>query len=252
MSLGHSFKFNRRIFRLKLVVWSALSLGCIYGWQSGALGQLLDRLEACPVTEILVECDWPLEAKEIEPLLAKFRGKSLITLSSKDVAAEVQNLNWTQDVTVRKQYPHLLFVGVTTKKPKALLLDGKGLSFLDTSGAKIERATPKTLAAVSLPIITGKIGDAWDISQIISVLEKTHSIVDSGFEISEINLASYPFFSLFTASPSIELMMSLENWEKQIESFLKSYHNSPSQFALAHRVNLLVAKKAVVSPHLSN
>ena len=84
----------------------------------------------------------------IRQALAPLQGRNLVQLSLADATARVQRNPWIASVEITKELPDRLRVKITERKPVALLLAGKDLSFADADGRPIAPvATPAELEA---------------------------------------------------------------------------------------------------------
>ena len=240
------------ILRRLLLAVLTLGLGTIaalWGIESRRLDAMLSRLSAFHITEVRVRSEWPLVPETVRNWLPTLEGTSLLVLKPESLILQLKGKPWVENVAVKKEFPSRVFIDVETKRPHAITLIKNETYFLDGQGQPIEKATPALLKALDLPFVTReKNSQSWNVGEFLVLLENIKKTLGSHYVVSQYVLGGFPFFKLYLASPKIEVMMSFENWEAQLQILLKLLANPPSQIGQLQRINLVFPKKAVVRP----
>jgi cell division protein FtsQ len=92
---------------------------------------------------VAVEAGTPrVPAAALREALAPFQGENLVLLPLANVEAAVRRNPWVDTVEIEKELPDRLRIGVTERRPVALLERGTGLVYADQEGRPIARVDP--------------------------------------------------------------------------------------------------------------
>lgn len=242
------------ISKLRRLLLSVLILGTgviagLWGIESGKLDAALSRISIFQISEVKIRSEWPLVPETIRNWLPTLEGTSLLVLKPEGLILQLKGKPWVENVAIKKEFPARVFIDVQTKRPHAITLIKNETYFLDGQGQAIEKATPALLKALDLPFVTReKNSQSWNVGEFLVLLENIKKTLGSRYVVSQYVLGGFPFFKLYLASPKIEVLMSFENWEAQLQILVKLLVSPPSQVGQLQRINLVFPKKAVVSP----
>jgi cell division septal protein FtsQ len=241
------FQLKRFLFTVLFITLFALSL---FLNEKGILGTQLQLSSPFRIQQVKIVTEWPLTVSEIQAWLPPLEGKSLITLSSKDLVFNLQQRPWVENVIVKKQFPDRLWIEIQTARPRALAVIKESAFFIDAHGKVIDKARPRMLKSFDLPFLTlPQENSGWNVSEVLAVIEQFRSFSKAKYSISQVVLDNYPYFKIFLDSPKLEILLSLETWKSQTTVLETLLSDPPSQNRQVQRINLIFPKKAVVSSH---
>ncbi len=240
-------KPGRRIVGVALIF---LSAGGAYFYRSW-----FPDLAFLRVTEVVVIPEAPLKEEEITKVLPKLVGKNLLLLESKDVLKKVLENAWVASATIKKEFPSRLIISVQTKRPVAIRQEGAKLIALDAQGNEIDKWSYTRVGDDDLPLIGFEKSEhikEWKMRQVVEILLALQKAIAPQYRVSQVVPSDPPYFKVFLASPSLEMLFSLHTWQTQLPFFVDLLSRPPRQIGQAHKINLVFPKKAVVSFPLSN
>lgn len=250
----------------KVLALAAISIllcaALLWSWENVSLPPFLERMTWFHVREVQIEAEWPLQKTQVQSWLPKLEGRNILGIRGAEIVKSLAAKPWVGGVTLKKEFPNRLLIEVTTKRAVAIEVDKAISYFIDGDGARIERTTPELLLALDLAVITNEFSASrkslhferggWNLSEMVVVLERLQQHLNSSTIVSQLQLGSYPYFKAFLASPKLEVLFSLENWQSQLPILALILHNPPRQIGQPQKINLILPKKAVVSSILSN
>jgi len=239
--------------RLRRIFWRILLLAGVVAAVS--YRSWFPDLEWLKIQEVAVEVQPPLRELELRKTLPKLLGKNLLLVSPDDLIRRAQKNPWVASVAIKKEYPNRLTVIAQTKKAVALRQDGGRLIFIDDKGAEIDRWSAARLPDADLPILVferGEVAREWNSAVVVEILLGLQKAMGEKYRISQLVPLDPPYFKVFLAKPSLELLFSRHTWEAQLPFFLDLVSRPPRRIGQAHKINLVFPKKAVVSLPLSN
>lgn len=205
------------------------------------------------VTEVVVVPEAPLKEEEVKKALPKLVGKNLLLLSSEEVLQKVLQSPWVSSATIKKEFPSRLVISVQTKKPVAIRQEGSKLVAIDANGKEIDKYSYSRVGDNDLPIIgfeKPEHAKEWKMPQVVEILLAMQKAIAPQYRVSQVVPADPPYFKVFLASPSLEMLFSLHTWQTQLPFFVDLLSRPPRQIGQANKINLVFPKKAVVSfPH---
>lgn len=202
------------------------------------------------IAEVQINAEAPIQEAELRKLLPKLHGKSLFLVSAVDLIARCQKNPWVQSVAVKKEYPNRITLIAQSRKAVALKQENGRMTFIDDKGAEIDRWTATRLPGSDLPVIAFEKSEwvrDWNISVVVDILLSMQKILGDKYRISQLVPVEQPYFKVYLAKPSLELLFSRATWEGQLPFFLDLVRRPPRRIGQAHRINLVFPKKAVVS-----
>ena len=242
----------------RLAVLAILSIvlcgAALWFWETGRLRRALSSLSWFRISEVSIQCGWPITEESVRASLPRLTGESLLTLNAQATVDLLKAQGWVDSVTLKKEYPDTLRLDVRPRSAAAIGVFKRKPYFLDGSGEKIARTSPALVRALDLPVLSFE-GNAdrspWKLAPFLSSLSRLQAVLDPGYSISQVSLGRYPHFRVFLNRPRWEVLFSFENWERQFPMLLFLLHHPPRQIKEAHRLNLIFPKKAVVSTYVS-
>ncbi len=237
-----------RLFLLTfLVVGLGIGLSTYRRW--------LPDLAWLRIQEIQVSVEAPLTQAEVVNALPKLKGVNLLLLNADALMQTILQNPWARSASIKKEFPNRLVISVEAKQPFALRQDGSRLTFIDDTGAEIDRWSSNRVTDPDLPVIGfEKAGyvKQWNISALVKVLASLQKAVAPKYRLSQIVPSDPPYFKVFLANPPLEMLFSMHTWEGQVPFFVDLLSRPPRQIGQAHKINLVFPKKAVVSLPLSH
>lgn len=246
-SFNGLFQLKRFLF---MVLFANLFTLSLFLNEKGIFGTRLQLISPFRIQKVKIVTEWPLTVSEIQAWLPPLEGKSLVTLSSKDLVFNLQQRPWVENVTVKKQFPDHLWIEIQTARPRALSIIKDSAYFIDAHGKVIDKARPRMLKSFDLPFINlPPKNSGWNVSEVLALIEQFRFFSKAKYSISQVVLDNYPYFKIFLDSPKLEILLSLETWKSQTTILETLLLDPPSQDRQVQRINLIFPKKAVVSSH---
>jgi cell division septal protein FtsQ len=240
-------------FLIGIFLLAALLFLATWSRDQKRVQQFWSGIEFLKVKTIEVQCEWPLEANQVQNWLNSVKGTSIVLVDSKALSKSLEERSWVQSVAIKKGYPSQINISLSSKKPQALVIH-KGQSwFVDQQGDLIDKATPQLLKGFELPFLSVESSSsAWEMSKVLKHYEKMKTENQNKFSVSQIVLGKFPYFKTYLSRPKIEVIWSVENWEDQLKNLIALIDNPPSQTGQLRRINLVFPKKAIVSSSISH
>jgi POTRA domain, FtsQ-type len=238
-----------------LLVACLLAVPALFLFGRASLERYFERFTYFQLREVKVEVSPPFSASEVKRWLPSLEGKNLVLLQPGALLKALQQKPWVEAVSIKKEYPNRLVISVETKVPQALLLKQGQVIFLDRHGHPIERATPELLRGFDLPVFSASrepLDPRWSLEKMLAATDKIRKTLGTTYELSQVVLGSYPTFRIFLTLPPTEIIFGAESWESQLPLLSELLKNPPRNLGPLRQINLLLAKKAVVSSSLSN
>lgn len=140
--------------------------------------------------------------------------RNLFQISLQKIEKNILTLKWVDQVLIRRQVPHALWIHVKEHEPRALLLD-KRLYFVSKEGTVFKEVERETIR--DLPVITGlKKEDA--MREVLHLIDFFSARDDfSVFGLSEIHYNEPAGFSFVTMTGPTEIRLGRENFEKKLD-----------------------------------
>lgn len=140
--------------------------------------------------------------------------RNLFQISLKEIEKNILTLKWVDQVLIRRQIPHALWIHVKEQSPKALLLDER-LYFVSKEGAVFKEVEREAIR--DLPVITGlKKEEA--LQEALHCIDFFSARDDfSVFGLSEIHYNEPTGFSFVTMTGPMEIKLGRENFEKKLD-----------------------------------
>lgn len=239
-------------FRLPVILVVVLAVGLLSLEWLGIPTRLY-QWHFLEISDVQLSVEAPLNQVDVATWLPELKGKSILFVSPSAVIAKLKTNPWIGEVAVRKEFPDRIEIHAEPKKPVAIQLKDGVPFYLDAEGNEIAKVAPGMNFKEVFPIINfaGNKSDQWKAISSIAILNKLKSELPSGVALSEISFSTFPLFRVFLLTPQVEVLFNYENWESQrafLVSFLKT---NPIRFRETRRINLTLAKKAVVSLPIS-
>ena len=221
-------------------------------WLVTSAGPLLSRLPWMRIETVEIRSEWPLTGETLRGYLPTLEGTSLLAVQPSEIIGRLLDKPWVNAVTLKKEYPNRLFLDVTTKRARAVVVPRGEPWFVDDDGKSIERARPALLRALDLPVIQPEpVAAKWDPARTMRVLEKLRRALEPEYRVSEVALEAPPYFRVYLTPVRAEIALSLDSFDAQLPR-LRRLLDSPSfPKWQPHRINLVFPKKAIVSAILS-
>ena len=251
---------RRDVSILRVVVWIAIVSTLLVGifaalWDCQKVTGFLGEFRWFHIKELRIESTWPVPVEKVRLWLPTLEGKSLLLVKAQKLVSMLEHKPWVRTVTIRKIYPDNLFIKVEPKQARAITVVKGRPFFVDAQGGLIEKVTPEMMSGFDLPVVTfhhGVDSEQWTMLRVIELIGLFQSKMDSKYKVSQIELYSYPYFSIFLSTPQVEVELSALNWEQQLPRLSLLLSNPPGQIGQIGKISLLFSKKAVVSSGLSN
>lgn len=143
-----------RALRKKLFL---LALGCfILASALFTLRMLLRDIVFFPVKQIEVVGNRHLSDNEIANLSKVKKGRSMLSVRSREVVERLRRSPWIKDVSLRKELPNRIIIRIREAVPTALFRRKDGLYLIDGGGDFLERISTEERF---LPVIKGNEND---------------------------------------------------------------------------------------------
>lgn len=240
--------FSLKRFGFPLLLLLALTVG-IFSLEWFGVPTRLYQWHFLEITDVQLTVKPPLNQVDVATWLPELKGKNVLFVSPSAVIEKLKTNPWIGEVAVRKEFPDRIEIQVEPKKPVAIQLKDGVPFYLDEAGIEIAKVAPGMNFKEVFPVINfaGNRSELWQSVNAIEILNKLKSDLPSSISLSEISFSTFPLFRVFLISPPVEVIFNYENWESQrpfLVSFLKA---TPLRFRETRRINLTLAKKAVVS-----
>lgn len=240
----------RRRFRpLLFVALVVISLAAIYHFGFFSIERRIFRID-----KVHISAEQPLDEAQVAAVLPILRGKGLLTIESSSLAARLLEHPWIENVVVKKEFPAGIRIAVRSKKPAAVrILDG-AMEYIDARGKPIDRVSANVLSRLDLPILTFDdvyVKAQWEMEEVAELIHAFTESLGKRHSISEIALGDFPYFRVLLSSRPMELHFSYDTWREQLPNLLLLLDHPLEETRQAQRINLVLPKKAVVSPILS-
>jgi hypothetical protein len=218
--------------------------------------RIFERFQWMKVQTVAIDAEWPLTASRVRHWLPPLEGKNLLLLKAANLVDTLKKKPWVSEVTLKKQFPNRIDISVKTKRSYAVLVArGQGY-FMDGDGNLIEKVEPGLFGGHDLPLVSRDRkdeSDDWRMSDVLKLMVGVREkLGPSNGEVSEARLGTYPTLRLFLTNYKMEIVLSMENWADQLNQLAYLLQKPPRGLGSIRRINLTLAKKAVVSSSLSN
>jgi hypothetical protein len=221
--------------------------------------RILDRIQWqidwMKIKNVKYDVEWPLSPTRVAGWLPKIVGKNIFLFKAAPLIEDLKDKPWVRDVTVKKEFPDQLFVSVKTKRAHAIYMFRGQSFFMDSDGVIIEKMDASLFAGHDLPVVSVERrdeNDSWKVPEVLKVLSAIREKLGPSGEVSEVKLGFFPTFRVFLTNYKMEIILTLDNWNSQVSELTYLLQNPPLGLGSIRRVNLTLAKKAVVSSSLSN
>jgi cell division septal protein FtsQ len=237
-----------RRFATVVFVFAIFFLLMLAIFETGKIDPLLQSLSVFKIEEVRVRSEWPLSPSTVKGWLPTLEQTSLLVLRPRELILGLRERPWVENVAIKKEFPSRILIDVETKRPQAISLHNGQMYFVDSHGQIIEKVSAPLLKVLDLPFVSfEKDSKTWNMPEFLSTLEKMKEKLGKDLSVSQFALGTHPYFKLFLTRPRVEVLMSFENWEPQLEILLRLVNNPPRQVGQLQRINLTLPKKAVVS-----
>jgi hypothetical protein len=240
---------KRALVSLSLIAFAPLLLPW-RGWE-----RWISSIHWLRVEEVRVACEMPLTEERVLSWLPALKGRNILLVQASALMKQLRVKPWVDSVVIKKEYPNRIFIEVTARRARALRIAHGVPIIVDNYGREIDKATPEMIRSMDLPVVAAEndlVEDQWDLSEVIRVMESSQRALGRGLPISQVFLSAYPYFRFYLSDPATELQFSLETWESQLPRAVLLLQHPPREIAQPRKINLVLAKKAVVSSLLSN
>lgn len=206
------------------------------------------KLHWFEVKDVRIHTEPPLKEEVLIKYLPELKGRSLLTIQPAELYEKLRDKPWVDGVSIKKEYPDRITFLIEPKKARAISFQDGVPYLLDIEGKKIEKVSKGAGPFQDLPFINGDLSSSkWRLETLLTVYYKLKEQLGASAEISEIRVAGYPTFKVFLSKPRVEVLFSVDSWEKQVPILLTLLAGSPRQMKQIHKINLLFPKKAVVT-----
>lgn len=244
--------FSSKRFAIPILILLGFIIG-IFSLEWLGVPTRLYQWHFLEISDVELTVKPPLDQVDVATWLPELKGKNVLFVSPSAVIAKLKTNPWIGDVAVRKEFPDRIEIQVEPKKPVAIQLKDGLPFYLDRQGKEIAKVAPGMNFKEVFPVINFATtrSELWQTVNAIDILNKLKADLPSSITLSEISFSTFPLFRVFLISPQVEVIFNFENWESQrpfLVSFLKA---TPVRFRETRRINLTLAKKAVVSLPIS-
>jgi cell division septal protein FtsQ len=257
MAYSHAKPRTRKKLFRRAVLLAAIFTFITYqvgGWVSDKLdlASIVGHMRWFQIKEVTIGTEWPVTDEQIRKWIPPLVGKSILFINPSRIVELLEEKPWVASVILKKEFPDRVRVEVTTKRAVALLHSNDHLSWLDTQGNVIERATPALLRSLELPIVSLDKKSRWDPALVIRILTTISDALSPRYKISQLAPGTFPFFRVYLNDPRTEIQFSAETWDAALPNLELLLRSNNSPIGQLQRINLVFPKKAVVSSPLSH
>jgi cell division protein FtsQ len=217
-------------------------------------GHLKLDLHWLKIREVKVQAQWPLTPQGVLSKLPPLVGKNLFSLNADEIVEKIQKNPWVDKVTLKKQYPDLLWIEVLNREPASLLQEKGNLYFVDDKGEAIEKVTPSLLGERKFPLLSYEFPAEkkyWNYSKVLKTYQTISQVLAPDLSVSQLVMGRFPYFKIYLSQLSIEILFSQETWESQLPVLRPLLLTPPTSVTKPNQINLVTHKKAVVRSILS-
>lgn len=250
------YRENTVVALKRVVIIATISIlligAVVFIIENAKLRNFIEGLSWFHIQDVVIEGGDSKNRAFANATTSSLNGKSLLLVDTQEIATQLRKDVWLDSVSVKKSFPDRLIVHLSQRTPRALLLKGDQLFYLDVSGKEIEGISDR-IPVSDLPLVTFSVSSSlWDSAFPIQVLAAMEKQIPAAHKVSQIVLGTPPFFKVFLEAPPVEVLLHVETWKSQIPNLRQILSDPPGQTGEIHRINLVLPKKAVVSSILSN
>lgn len=229
-------KIKRPLFRFSSVLSLCLAvLGLVWG---------VTQSSSFSLQTIDIVGDFQnISQAEIQKAADVAPGKNLFQIPLKEVEKNILTLKWVDQVLIRRQIPHTLWIHVKEHEPQALLLD-KRLYFVSKEGAVFKEVEKEAIR--DLPVITGLSSES-SLSEALHFINFFEANDDfSVFGLSEIHYNDATGFSFVTLTGPMEIKLGRENFEEKLGRLQKIWTGVKPELGAIKGIDLDYEERAFV------
>ena len=184
---------------------------------------------------------------------------SMFSLDLRELAGNIKKDPWVKSVSVKKQLPDKLYVGITEREPIAIV-NIKNLYYVDEDGVVFKKLSKgddtNFLVITGLPKETafGNSGESEELLSeaiaLINMLEERDNF--SGSDVSEINIDTMKGITLFTYKNATPIKIGFDFTHKRFDKLSRVLKELKRKSLTAEYIDIDYDKRVVVKLAVEN
>ncbi|BCS88357.1 cell division protein FtsQ/DivIB [Pseudodesulfovibrio sediminis] len=206
----------RTIMTLLLLSFvAALSVGMLYGYRYITSNPYFN------LTEIHVSGNTRLSYSDVLSNADVALGLNSIDMNVGEVESRLSTNPWIQSVTVRRELPNRLRIGIVEKVPAFWIRQGDGLYFADANGKVIAPMHPGEIASLPVLSVADNLNDSQQVlTGILQKMAKKQTPFTQN-QAAWIKLTSAHELEIYldghAGGQGLTVKLSMDRWEVQLE-----------------------------------